>query len=95
MSKKITVLYEIDDGACERVPGVLLADELAATWAADYREFNVDYVKPTGRAGVYEFTRSGPVTEVQGVDQSIIDRLNTMSAAEFIKLISNRTRYRS
>lgn len=90
MSKKITVLYEIDDGTCERVQGVLLDEKLAATWAADYREFNVDYVKPTDRAGVYEFTRSGPVTEVQGVERSILDRLNTMSAAEFIRLISRK-----
>ena len=89
-NEKITVLYEIDDGTCERVQGVLLADGLAATWAADYRELNVDYVKPTDRAGVYEFTRSGPVTEVQGVDKSILDRLDTMSAAEFIKLISKK-----
>lgn len=92
MSKKITVLFEVDEGIYDEVPGVLLADELAATWASDYREFNVDYVKPADREGVYEFTRSGPVTEVQGVDQSILDRLDTMSAAEFIKLISNRTR---
>lgn len=89
-NEKITVLYEMDEGIYDEVQGVLLADGLAATWAADYREFNVDYVKQTDRAGVYEFTRSGPVTEVQGVDQSILDRLDTMSAAEFIRLISKK-----
>ena len=37
-SEKIAVLYEIDEGVFDEVPGVLLADGLAATWAADFNE---------------------------------------------------------
>lgn len=88
--KRVTVLYEYEtDEKIFKDEAVLLADNLAATISCG--ELNVDYVERTaedGGADVYKFVEGSPLSGIACADEALLDELETISAAEFMRRLA-------